>query len=480
MAQIDDQIATYLQAIEIEGKTVKTIASYANSLAAFRGVGARLGFPDGVSDYEVAHVYAFLGDLRARGASAGYQHRRHREVKTCFSWFKRMGLVQENVFARVPLVKRPQLIKPPFAPEEVQRLLDGQERSTAGGSRNYALILFLLDTGVRASECIALELADIDWERSRAFVRHGKGEKQRWVGFGARTADVLREYFVQFRGEAPGAFFLTSTGRPMTAAGTLEVLLRRLGARANEFRGPCAAIGIVAAKIRSLQPRPDISEIMDDVEALLDSSVATEDYVIRNDPPIDLSQIDFDALAARFQSGRRHTDAERLRSAVERKLERMIELNHSRLDFKEKFQALIDDYNSGAANVEAFFRELMEFAKALDEEQKRTISEQLSDEELALFDLLTRPEITLTKSERDRVKKAARELLFSLKAERLVLDWRKRQQSRAAVMVTIENVFDRELPEPFTPDLFRGKCELVYQHVYDSYFGEGRGTYGAA
>lgn len=233
MAQIDDQIATYLQAIEIEGKTVKTIASYANSLAAFRGVGARLGFPDGVSDYEVAHVYAFLGDLRARGASAGYQHRRHREVKTCFSWFKRMGLVQENVFARVPLVKRPQLIKPPFAPEEVQRLLDGQERSTAGGSRNYALILFLLDTGVRASECIALELADIDWERSRAFVRHGKGEKQRWVGFGARTADVLREYFVQFRGEAPGAFFLTSTGRSMTAAGTLEVLLRRLGARAG-------------------------------------------------------------------------------------------------------------------------------------------------------------------------------------------------------------------------------------------------------
>lgn len=99
MTQIDDHIATYLQAIEIEGKTSKTIASYRNSLAAFRDVGRRLGFPDRVDQYGVSHVYGFLGDLRTRGASPGYQHRRQREVKTCFSWLKRMGFVEENVFA---------------------------------------------------------------------------------------------------------------------------------------------------------------------------------------------------------------------------------------------------------------------------------------------------------------------------------------------------------------------------------------------
>lgn len=233
MAEIDDQIATYLQAIEIEGKTAKTIASYANSLAAFRSVGRQLGFPDRANLYEVPHVYAFLGDLRARGASAGYQHRRHREVKTCFSWLKRMGFVNENVFAKVPLVRRPQLVKPPFSPDEVQRLLDGQDRARAGGARNYALLLFLLDTGVRASECIALDVEDLDWERSRAFIRHGKGEKQRWVGFGDRTATALRTYVNCFRDAQPGALFLTSTGHAMTTAGTLEVLLRRIGERAE-------------------------------------------------------------------------------------------------------------------------------------------------------------------------------------------------------------------------------------------------------
>ncbi|TAJ20110.1 MAG: hypothetical protein EPO65_04765 [Dehalococcoidia bacterium] len=233
MALIDDHITTYLQALEIEGKTAKTVASYANSLAAFRSAGERLGFPDHPADYDVSHVYAFLGDLRARGASAGYQHRRHREVKTCFSWLKRMGIVDENVFAKVPLVKRPQLIKPPFSPDEVQRLLECSDRTTATGARNYALILFLLDTGIRASECIDLRLADVDWDRSRAFIRHGKGEKQRWVGFGSRTASAVRDYVDRFRGDHPGALLLTSAGEAMTAAGTLEVLLRRLGERAG-------------------------------------------------------------------------------------------------------------------------------------------------------------------------------------------------------------------------------------------------------
>ncbi len=233
MAEIDECIATYLQAIEIEGKTAKTIASYTNSLEDFRRVGRRLGLPERVTEYKVPHVYAFLGALRERGASAGYQHRRHREVKTCFSWLKRMEFVDDNVFAKVPLVKRPYLVKPPFTPADVQALLDCQDRGHLTGCRNYALILFLLDTGLRASECIAIELADMDWERGRAFVRHGKGEKQRWVGFGERTAAALRDYIERFRNEDEGALFTTRDQHAMTTAGTLEVLLRRIGERAG-------------------------------------------------------------------------------------------------------------------------------------------------------------------------------------------------------------------------------------------------------
>ena len=83
----------------------------------------------------------------------------------------------------------------------------------------------------------------------------------------------------------------------------------------------------------------------------------------------------------------------------------------------------------------------------------------------------------LTKKERQAVKKAASELLEKLKDGQLTLDWRKHQQSQAQVRITIEDIFDEWLPDAFTEELFDTKCEVVYQHVYEHYFGEGRSTY---
>ena len=159
MAQIDDTIATYLTAIEVEGKTQNTVLSYRASLEDFRRVGRRLGFPEELATYSVEHVYRFLGDLKERGASPAYQHRRHREVKTFFSWCRRMDYVEANVFAKVALVKLDQQIRPPFSPDESQRLLGRLARANRPGCRNPALILFLLDTGGPVAECVPIRLA---------------------------------------------------------------------------------------------------------------------------------------------------------------------------------------------------------------------------------------------------------------------------------------------------------------------------------
>ena len=115
-------------------------------------------------------------------------------------------------------------------------------------------------------------------------------------------------------------------------------------------------------------------------------------------------------------------------------------------------------------------------AKELTEEDKRAVSEGLSEEELAVFDLLTKPEISLTEKEKDEVKKVARDLLGTLKREKLVLDWRKRQQARASVRVAVEEKLD-QLPEAYDEDIYWTKVDAVYQHVYDSYYGQGRGIY---
>ena len=254
---------------------------------------------------------------------------------------------------------------------------------------------------------------------------------------------------------------------------------------ANEFTPIRAVVAVIAEKIRSLTPEPDISAVMDDVEELLDKSVAAESYVIHapqegdKDRYIDLSKIDFDALRGQFQKARKRTEAEKLRAAIERTLSHLIRMNRSRMNFQEKFQQLIDEYNAGAINVEVFFNRLVALAQELTEEEKRGISENLTEEELAIFDLLTKPDLKLTGKETNQVKKVAEELLATLKRERLVLDWRKRQQSRAQVFITIEDILDRVLPPKFTQAIYRQKCESIYQHVFDSYFGEGQSVYAA-
>jgi type I restriction enzyme, R subunit len=86
----------------------------------------------------------------------------------------------------------------------------------------------------------------------------------------------------------------------------------------------------------------------------------------------------------------------------------------------------------------------------------------------------------MSDADRAKVKAVARNLLSTLKAGKLVLDWRKRQQARAEVRITIEKLLDQGLPRVYTPELFEQKTSAVFQHVYDAYYGAGRSLYAAA
>jgi len=151
----------------------------------------------------------------------------------------------------------------------------------------------------------------------------------------------------------------------------------------------------------------------------------------------------------------------------------MVQLNKSRTNYYERFQRLIDAYNADSENVELYLHELMAFTRNLNQEDQRHISEQLSEEELAMFDLLTQPNKALSEQEKDEVKKVARSLLETLKRGKLVLDWRKKQQAKADVQVTIDQMLD-SLPPSYTQEVYLQLCTDVFQHVYESYFGQGK------
>jgi len=247
---------------------------------------------------------------------------------------------------------------------------------------------------------------------------------------------------------------------------------------ASEFAPIKTCLAVLADKIRTFTEEATIDDIMNQVNELLDESIATKGYVIHATETtslIDLSQIDFDALKAHFDQGRKRTEAEKLKKAIGDKLLNMVQLNKSRTDLMEKFKKLIDDYNKGM-DVESFFAKLTDFVKDLSAEEQRGVAEQLSEEELALFDILTKPELDMTKAEKAEVKKVARMLLQTLKEAKLVLDWRKRQKTRADVYTTVKKILDA-LPRVYLPEIYQQKCDTVYQHVFDSYAGEGQGIY---
>jgi type I restriction enzyme, R subunit len=248
---------------------------------------------------------------------------------------------------------------------------------------------------------------------------------------------------------------------------------------AIEFSARVACICAIADAIRAvLTTGPvDISRVMEEIGRILDKSITGVEMPTKPAPVMDLSKIDFEALKKRFkESPRKNTDLEALKAAIRAQLEKLIRLNKTRADFREKFEKLIESYNAGSRSIEDLFEELLALGRALSEEQNRHVRENMTEEELVIFDILTRPAPELSTEERNEIKKIAHELLKRLK-ELLVLDWRQRAAARSQVRLTIEDVLDTGLPRAYTPEVYQTKCSAIFEHVYESYSEHNAGTY---
>ena len=237
----------------------------------------------------------------------------------------------------------------------------------------------------------------------------------------------------------------------------------------------------LAERIRSLDEPPDLSGVAGPVSELLDRSVGAEEYVIRaaadgsdRDALIDLNAIDFDALSARL-AGKKHSSARRLSKALGDRLDAGARRNPTRLGLVERLRELIEAYNAGSLNVDELLRRLQALSQQLSEDEQRTASEGLSEPELAIFDLLTRPDPVLTAEQRDEVKRIARKLMAHIE-DRLVLDWRKKAETREAARVLVKDVLD-ELPEVYDAATWERKSEVVFNHLFASYYDDGGSIY---
>ena len=128
----------------------------------------------------------------------------------------------------------------------------------------------------------------------------------------------------------------------------------------------------------------------------------------------------------------------------------------------------MDRYNSGAANTENIYEELVDFAKGMREEEERHVREGLTEDELEIFDLLKKKK--MTKSEVQKVKLAAKRLLERLVEEKppiLIEAWFKDSQTRKIVRNAVEEVLDDELPDSYDKTTFKSKSETIFDTILD-------------
>jgi type I restriction enzyme, R subunit len=251
---------------------------------------------------------------------------------------------------------------------------------------------------------------------------------------------------------------------------------------ALEFSSRVASFAAIAAAIRAtLNPDPvDLSAVITGIHRILDVSVSGVEMPTKPGTILDLSKIDFVTLAARFKlSKSKNTDLEVLKAAIRAQLKKMIELNPTRTDFKDRFEEMIEEYNNGSRNIEDLFNELVKLTKSLSQEEQRHVREQMTEEELVIFDILLKPAPELTTEERAEVKKVVRELLARLESL-LVLNWRQKSAARSQLKLAIEDVLDTGLPRQFTPELYKQKCSALFEHMYEKYPERDRGVYAAA
>ena len=240
--------------------------------------------------------------------------------------------------------------------------------------------------------------------------------------------------------------------------------------KAEDYYHEVTAYKVIASRIKEvIEEEADVSRVKKDLEDLLDRSIKAGEFVIKEPKLKDLSHIDFEALRKFFDdTENKNIAAESLSAELEEKIKEMARKNKIRKHFLDRLNSLIHEYNSGSRDLDAFFEELLVLAKELSEEDARAIKENLTEEELAIFDLLVKEK--LNPDEVDRVKKVAHELLAKLKTEKFVLDWKRKEETRADVKITIRDMLYDNLPEPaYSEHDCEDRTQKVYFHIYDNY-----------
>ncbi|HMP61663.1 MAG TPA: type I restriction endonuclease subunit R [Phenylobacterium sp.] len=246
--------------------------------------------------------------------------------------------------------------------------------------------------------------------------------------------------------------------------------------RAAPYMRRVAVFHTLSDSVKAKLGPVDISAISGRIAELLDEKL--EGVAILQpiaEGQVDLSGIDFEKLAELFAVSPK-VAAERLRDEAEEKTRKLAEKNPTRVQLVERLEKLVAEYNAGSIDAERFFYELKDFINGLNAEEQRAAREGLTEDELAIFDMLTTPEPKLTKAQETEVKAVARLLLERLEELVSAIDWVRGMETRGAVWSEIRQRLDELPQDPYPQSLWDTKVEQVWDFVLRRYAGGSEST----
>lgn len=237
---------------QTEGKSPRTVEYYQENLRRFLWYAGMQGWSDDIrflTEWQIREFLGYVGTqthrwgLEGNGSETSRRNASHSTIRHYFvaisvflNWLVAEGFIEENPIAKIKVAKSKPKVVVPYSCEEIGRMLavcdyDYEHYAKFLGSRNRAMLLMLLDTGIRLSELVGMKVRDINNDRGYIQVL-GKGSKERVVRIGKVAQKALWRYLMYRTYNDMDELWLTEEGRPLHSSG-VQSLVKRLKERAG-------------------------------------------------------------------------------------------------------------------------------------------------------------------------------------------------------------------------------------------------------
>lgn len=244
----------------------------------------------------------------------------------------------------------------------------------------------------------------------------------------------------------------------------------------TEMKRQKDALEAIYKELQKKRKHADITDLSVTINHIVNDHLEVADMSLAGDNSrrFDISGINFELLRREFaKSKEKNLVMKDIQDLLQERIAMMLAANPSRINFYEKYQQIINDYNQeqNRATIEKTFEELMKLSQELTEEEKRYVREGFdNDEQLSMYDVLFKED--LTKDDIKKLKKVAKDLLDIIKQQLAGMDHPfDKPTTKATLYITIRDLLYQELPESYSDESIGYYRDAVYDYVSRQYGG---------